>query len=303
MSLVEQTAEGIEGRPPVRRRRQRAVDAIPAWLWVVGVVVALFLVLPTLVVIPMSFSQSTTFAFPPVGFTWHLYENFFTKPIWIGSLGNSLLVAVLTAVLATVLGTAAALGLAQLRGRTGVIVRTLLMIPLVAPSIVIATAVYIAFLQWHLTGTLLGFVLGHSAISLPFVLVSVTAALAGFDRRLLRASASLGASPARTFLRVTAPLISRGILTGAIFAFVTSFDEVVIALFIHSPTFETLPVTMYNSVTSEIDPTISAASSLIVVVVAVLFLTPLAFRRKKRTTPARPDPSSTATRNLSTVRP
>ena len=303
MSVYEQTVESLEGRPPVRRRRQRSVDAIPAWLFVVGVVVALFLVLPTLVVIPMSFSTSTTFAFPPVGFTWHLYENFFSKPIWLGSLGNSLLVAVLTAVLATVLGTAAALGLAQLRGRVGAILRTVLMIPLVAPSIVIATAVYIAFLQWHLTGTLLGFVLAHSAISLPFVLVSVSAALAGFDRRLLQASASLGAPPARTFIRVTAPLISRGILTGAIFAFVTSFDEVVIAVFIHSPTFETLPVTMYNSVTSEIDPTISAASSLIVVVVAILFLTPLAFRRKKRPAAARPDLPSTATRNLSTVRP
>lgn len=267
---------------PPRRRAQKPVDRIPGWLKFLGAVTALFLVLPTLVVIPMSFSTSTTFAFPPVGFTWRLYENFFTNPAWITSLGNSVLVATLTAIVATAFGTAVAVGLHRLRGRWSRAIRTLVMVPLVAPSIVIATAVYITFLQWHLTGTLLGFVLAHTAISLPFVLVSVTAALSGLDERLLLASTSLGAPPFHTFLRVTAPLISRGILTGAIFAFVTSFDEVVISLFIHSPTFETLPVQMYNSVTAEIDPTISAASSLIVVVVVLVFLLPLALRRRKK---------------------
>jgi putative spermidine/putrescine transport system permease protein len=266
-----------------RGRRQRAVDGVPVWLRILGVIVALFLVLPTLVVIPMSFSTSTTFAFPPQGFTWHLYQNFFTSSTWLSALGNSVLVGAIVAVIATVFGTAAALGLDRLQGsRIARAIRTLLMIPLVAPSIVVATAVYITFLTWHLTGTLQGFVLAHTAIAMPFVLVSVTAALTGMDSRLLRASASLGATPLSTFRRVTAPLISRGIATGAIFAFVTSFDEVVIAVFIHSPTFQTLPVQMYNSVTSEIDPTISAASSLIVVVVALVFLLPLAFRRRKK---------------------
>ncbi|TXN29988.1 ABC transporter permease [Lacisediminihabitans profunda] len=278
--------ENIETRavPAVRgpRRAQRPVDAVPAWLTIIGIIVALFLVLPTLIVIPMSFSESTTFQFPPVGFTWHLYSNFFTNPAWLQSLGNSVLVAALTAVVATLCGTAAALGLNRLHGRAANAIRTLLMIPLVTPAIVVATAVYITFLQWHLTGTLIGFVLAHTAISLPFVLVNVTAALGSLDPVLLRASTSLGAPPSRTFLRVTAPLISRGILTGAIFAFITSFDEVVIAVFIHSPTFQTLPVQMYNSVTSEIDPTISAASSLIVVVVTLAFLAPQVFRRKKK---------------------
>ncbi|MCU1420413.1 MAG: transporter permease [Microbacteriaceae bacterium] len=277
-----QTGESVTAARAPRRRPQKAVDSIPWWLKAIGVVVAIFLVLPTLVVIPMSFSTSTTFAFPPVGFTWHLYQNFFTSPAWLSSLGNSVLVAVITAVVATVLGTAAALALDRMHGRLARAARTFMMIPLVAPSIVIATAVYITFLQWHLTGTLIGFVLAHTAISLPFVLVSVTAALGSLDPQLGRASTSLGAPPMHTFLRITAPLISRGIVTGAIFAFVTSFDEVVIAVFIHSPTFETLPVQMYNSVTSEIDPTISAASSLIVVVVALAFLLPLAFRRRKK---------------------
>jgi putative spermidine/putrescine transport system permease protein len=131
-------------------------------------------------------------------------------------------------------------------------------------------------------GTLGGYVLAHAAIGVPFVLVSVSGSLAGFDRRLLRASASLGASPVRTFVRVTMPLIGRGVLTGAIFAFVTSFDEVVIALFLHSPSFQTLPVQMYNSVTAEIDPTISASSSIVVLAGVLLVLLPQIIRRRSR---------------------
>jgi putative spermidine/putrescine transport system permease protein len=258
------------------------VDPTPWWLWVIGVAVAAYFILPTLVVIPMSFSSASTFQFPPKELSLRLYENFFTDPRWIGSLGNSFLVAVLSAVVATLVGTAAAIGLNNLTGRLSRFVRTLLMVSIVTPSIVLAVAVYISFLNWHITGTLLGYVLAHSAIGVPFVLVSVTSALGGFDPRLLRASASLGASPWRTFLRVTMPLIARGMVTGAIFAFVTSFDEVVIALFLRSPLFQTLPVQMYNSVTVEIDPTIAASSSLVVVAVTLVLLVPQLVRRPAR---------------------
>lgn len=265
-----------------RRRRDRGVDPTPWWLSVTGALVAMYLILPTLFVIPMSFSSSSTFQFPPKDFSLDLYVNFFTKPVWLTSLGNSVLVAILAAILATVVGTAAAVGLDRLTGRVAGLMRTLLMVSIVTPGIVIAVAVYASFLQWHLTGSLLGYVLAHAALGVPFVLVSVTSALGGFDPALLRASASLGASPLRSFVRVTMPLISRGIVTGAIFAFVTSFDEVVIALFLRAPTFQTLPVQMYNSVTVEIDPTISAASSLIVVAVTIIFLVPqLVGTRKK----------------------
>lgn len=282
-SPVEPGAEPdtVATAPMRPRRRDRGVDPIPWWLIAIGVVVALYFILPTLIVIPMSFGTSSTFQFPPKGFSLQLYENFFTNPVWIGSLGNSLLVALLASALATVVGTAAALGLHALTGRLAGFVRTLLMVSMVTPAIVIAVAVYISFLQWHLTGSLGGYVLAHAAIGVPFVLVAVTSALGGFDPKLLRASASLGASPARTFARVTLPLISRGILTGAIFAFVTSFDEVVIALFLRSPTFQTLPVQMYNSVTVEIDPTIAASSSLVVVSVTVILVLPQLVRRRR----------------------
>jgi len=272
-------------RPPrPARRRDRGVDAVPWWLRLVAAVGALYFVLPTLFVIPMSFSSSTTFSFPPEGFSLQLYRNFFTDPVWLTSLRNSALVALAAALLATAVGTAAAVGLHGLTGRLAGLARTVLMISIVTPGIVIAVVVYISFLKWHLVGTPLGYVLAHAALGVPFVLVSVTSALSGFDRKLLRASASLGATPWRTFRRVTLPLISRGVVTGAVFAFVTSFDEVVIALFLRSPTFQTLPVQMYNSVTFEVDPTIAATSSLVVTAVTVVCLVPMLLgnRRKNR---------------------
>lgn len=253
-------------------RRRRGVDPIPLWLKLLGGLVGLYLVLPTLLVIPMSFGSTSTFQFPPKHFSLHLYHRFFSDPAWLTSLRHSVEVGVLATLLATVVGTAAAIGLHHLTGRLSRAARTLMMVSLGTPGIVIAIAIYITFLKWHMVGKLSGYVLAHAAIGVPFVLVAVTSALGGLDPKLSRASASLGASPTRTFARVTMPLIARGIATGAIFAFVTSFDEVVIALFLRSPTFQTLPVQMFNSVTSQIDATIAAASSIVVVAVTVICL-------------------------------
>ncbi len=289
MTMHHERPAAIDAEPvrPLPHRRSRGIDATPWWLWLVGGLVAVYLILPTLIVIPMSFGSASTFQFPPQNLSWGLYVNFFTDPRWIGSLGNSFLVATLAALLATVVGTAAAIGLHNLAGRFARLTRTLLMLSLVAPSIVVAVAVYIQFLQWRLTGSLAGYVLAHAALGVPFVLVTVTSALGGLDAKLLRASASLGAPPWRSFVRVTMPLISRGIVAGAIFAFVTSFDEVVIALFLRSPRFQTLPVQMYNSVTVEIDPTIAASSSLVVVSVTLILLLPQLFRIAARRRPRR----------------
>jgi len=274
LDASETTTRAVAARGPRRRgaRRDRGVDPVPWWLTAIGIVVSVYFILPTLIVIPMSFGSASTFQFPPKDWSLKQYENFFTDPTWLSSLGNSFLVAILASILASIVGTAAAIGLHNLTGRLSRFVRTLLMASIVAPAIVIAVAVYITFLQWHLTGSLLGYVIAHATIGVPYVLISVTSALGGFDPKLLRASASLGAGPLRSFLRVTMPLISRGIITGAIFAFVVSFDEVVIALFLRSPMFQTMPVQMYNSVTAEIDPTISASSSLVVVSVTLVFL-------------------------------
>ena len=156
------------------------------------------------------------------------------------------------------------------------------MAPQIVPGIVVAVALYIAFLQMQLTGTLLGFILAHAVIAVPFVVIAVSTSLAGFDRTVETASASLGAGPITTFRRVLLPLLMPGVLSGFVFAFVSSFEEVVIALFLQTPNVRTLPVQMYNSITLDIDPTIAAASSIIVVATTgILLLAQLATRRKE----------------------
>ncbi|MEQ3548976.1 ABC transporter permease [Pseudonocardia nematodicida] len=264
------------------RRSRRPVDSVPVWLKAVGVVVAALFVLPTLVVVPMSFTAGGTFRFPPAELSTQWYESFFTDPRWTAAVGNTVQVALTVMVLATVLGTAAAVGLSRMRSRWAGLLRATLMLPLVSPGIVIAVAVYVSYLQWRLVGTFGGYVLVHTAMAIPFVLVSVGASLGGFDNRLLLAAQSLGATPWRAFRTVQLRLIAPGVVSGAVFAFVTSLDEVVVALFLRAPQFETLPVRMFNSVTVEIDPTVAAASSMLVVLVTALILFPQVFRLLRR---------------------
>ncbi len=238
------------------------------WLKIVSVLVGLFLTVPTLVVIPMSFSSSQTFRFPPEGWSLQWYERLFTSPEWSTAILNSLQVGLLTTLLATTLGTAAALGLAMLGSRARGLATGFLLSPIIIPNILIALVVFSAFLRLSLTGTLYGIALAHTAIALPFVVIAVTARLQGMDAALQKAGTSLGAGPLSVFRKITLPLALPGVLSGAVLAFITSFDEVVIALFLQSPSTLTLPVQMFNSVTVQIDPTISAASSLMVVVVS-----------------------------------
>ncbi len=191
-------------------------------LRIVVALVALVLLVPTLMVIPMSFTAGSTFEFPPKGLSLRWYENFFSDPAWRDALLNSLWIGLLVTVVATVLGTASAYGLSRTRGAGRAAVRGLHMAPQIVPNIVVAVAIYAIFLRWGLTGTTLGFVLAHVCLALPFVLVAVTASLEGLDRRLEHAAASLGANPWQTFFRVTLPAIRPGVLSGAVFAFATS---------------------------------------------------------------------------------
>ncbi|KQQ08513.1 ABC transporter permease [Rathayibacter sp. Leaf296] len=247
-------------------------------------IVAVLLVLPTLVIVPMSFSAGTTFAFPPADWSLRWYQNFFTSPRWMSALGNSVLIGVISAVAATILGIPAALGIARLSRRRAGAARSLILAPVIVPGVVIAIATYVVFLQVGLVGDVRGFVLAHTVLAIPFVVISVSASLAGFDDRLPVAASSLGASPGRVFFSVTMPLIAPGVLSGLVFAFVTSFDEVVVSLFLQSPRISTLPVQMYNSITFQIDPTISAASSVIVVfTTAVILLVQLVPSRRRNT--------------------
>jgi putative spermidine/putrescine transport system permease protein len=248
-------------------------------LRIIAVLVGFTLIAPTLIVIPMSFTDRKSFAFPPEDWSLRFYRNFFTDPAWRNALVTSARLAVVVALLATVLGSAAAFALVRGRFPGRSLVNAVLLAPMIVPGIVVAIAVYATFLRWRLAGTFRGFLLAHTMLAIPFVVVTVSSSLRSFDRRLELAAASLGAGPVTRLRRVTLPLILPGVLAGAVFAFVTSFDEVVIALFLSNPRFRTLPAKMFTSVTSEVDPTIAAASTLILVVSTLLILGPQLLRR------------------------
>lgn len=234
-------------------------------LWLVCALVGIWLVAPTLVVIPMSFNENRSLAFPPQGFSLRWYENFFTSPQWLGGLFNSLQIALLTAVIATTLGTLAAYGLSKLAGFRAVFGQNLLVLPLVIPSVIFGVGAYVVFLQLGLVGTLPGFLAAHTVLALPYVVVTVGSTLAAYDESLERAAWVSGASKPRAFLTVTVPVLLPGILSGAFFAFITSFDEVVVSMFISSPYLQTLPVRMFAGMQREVDPTIAAAATLIMI--------------------------------------
>jgi putative spermidine/putrescine transport system permease protein len=274
------------GQPARTRAAGERSSRVRPWLRVHTTIVAIFLVAPTLVVFPMSFSSAQTFRFPPDDWSLRWYRELFTSPEWTAAILNSLQVGIYTALFATVLGTTAAFGLARLGSRWRGAVNGFLLSPMIVPHILVALVVFSAFLRLGLNGTLIGIILAHTAMAVPFVVIAVTARLQGMDSRLTGVAASLGANPVSVFRRVTLPLAMPGILSGAVLAFVTSLDEVVIALFLQAPGAVTLPVQMFNSVTVQIDPTISAASSLMVVLVSVpiLLAQVVSARRGKRGT-------------------
>lgn len=232
-------------------------------LGLVCLLVALWLVAPTLVVVPMSFNEKKSLAFPPAGFSLAWYENFFANPAWFGSFTTSLNVAVIVAVLATALGTAAAIGSDKMRNRAAGVIRAVLITPMIVPGVVLAIGIYAVYLDQHLVGTYVGYVLAHTMLAIPFVLIAVGANLSVFDERLETAAASLGASRLATFRTINLPLLAPGILSGMLFAFVTSFDEIIVSLFINSPQLKTLPVQIFSSMTRDADPTITAVGTLL----------------------------------------
>ncbi|MFN8204837.1 MAG: ABC transporter permease [Solirubrobacteraceae bacterium] len=247
--------------------------------------VALWLVVPTLIVIPMSFTGASTFQFPPKSWSTQWYANLFEDPTWSSALVSSVVIASLSALAATVLGTAAALGMRQrFPGRS--VLTPFLLAPMVVPVVIIAIAIYAVFLPWGLTGTIPGFVAAHCALGLPFVFVTVGAGLERLDPQLSSAAASLGASPSRTFRSVTLPLIAPSMLSGALFAFMASFDEVVVSIFLVTPARRTLPVEMYTSVTRDIDPTVAAAAAVIFVATTILLSVGVVLQARRRTSDA-----------------
>jgi putative spermidine/putrescine transport system permease protein len=254
-----------------------------AWryaLWTICVLVLAFLILPILIIVPLSFSSGTFLTFPLPGLSLRWYQEFFTSAPWQLSLRNSLIVASATTALATVLGTLAALGLTRARLPGQTLLMGLIVSPMVVPLVIVAVGVYFAYAPFGLTSSLVGLMLAHTALAAPFVVITVSATLQGFDPNQARAGASLGASPVVVFRRIILPLILPGVISGALFAFVTSFDEVVVALFVTGPAERTLPRQMFNGIRENISPVIAAAATF-VILVSVLLLSVLEVLRRR----------------------
>ena len=245
-----------------------------------GILTVFYLLAPTLVIVPMSFTNAQILSFPPEGFSLQWYEHMLTDRQWSTGIVNSLIVGLLTAALATVLGTLAALGISRGRFPGRSLVNGLVLSPLIVPVVVIAIGMFGLFVQWKISGSVLGLVLAHTALALPFVVVNVSTSLQTMDRNLELAAANLGADPRRSFMHVTLPIILPGVVAGAIFAFITSWDEVVVAIFLTSARFRTLPVEMWEQVRQVVDPTVAAVSTTLLVVTTTLLLVLVFVRRQ-----------------------
>lgn len=242
------------------------------WLYVVAVLVMVFLVVPTLLVIPMSFSGAQYLEFPPRQWSLRWYQSYFASAAWMQATATSLKAGVLTALVATPLGTLAAYGLLVSRTRLAGLLTMLLLTPIVVPVILIGIGVFYAYVKLQLVNTLLGLVLAHSMLAVPVVMMVVSSALKTFDMNQELVARSLGASRPRAFLLVTLPQIRFTVVTGAVLAFLTSFDEIVVSLFISGGDHSTLTRNMFNALRDQIDPTIAAISTLIVVITSLLLV-------------------------------
>jgi putative spermidine/putrescine transport system permease protein len=245
-------------------RYRRSAGGWVAVVVALGVVV--FLIAPIVMVFPMSLSRSPFLVFPPPSYSWRWYENLLHTAKWWDALRNSLAVAALAVPLATVLGTSAALGTSLIPARVRAWIEAVVILPVIVPTIVVAVALYYFYAPIGLVGTRVGLAVGHAVLGLPFVFLTVRASFKSFDRSLELAALGLGASWGRMFWRVMLPHLRPGILAGAVFAFITSFDDVILAIFLTNIHSRTLPKLMYEGVAHEIDPTITAVAGLLILV-------------------------------------
>jgi putative spermidine/putrescine transport system permease protein len=264
---------GLKRTLPTFQAYASLQDKLGWWgLRIVCVAVLAFLQLPIFVIIPLSFSDSSFLVYPIPGWSLKWYENLFTSAEWVRAAQNSFIVAPAATVIATVLGTLAAVGLARVSFAGKGPLMSLLIAPMVVPIVVVGVSTYLFFAPLGLADSYVGLIMVHAALGAPFVLTTVLATLHGLDGNLVRASLSLGADPVTTFFRVTLPLIAPGVISGAVFAFATSFDEVVVTLFLAGPDQVTLPRQMFTGIRENITPTIAAVATLLVLFTTSLLL-------------------------------
>lgn len=238
-------------------------------LGIFAALVGVYLMLPTLIVIPMSLNASSVLGVFGDGWTTKWFAEIFSDPKWGSSAFTSLQVAVGTVLLATSIGTAAALGLQRVRAAWRLPITAIIVSPMIIPPVIIGIGTYVLYLKWYLDGSVLGLIIAHSVLALPFVVVTVTATLTQLDPVYERAAASLGAGPWTRFRRITLPLIAPGMLAGALFAFVMSWDEVVVSIFLTNAETRTLPVFMWTQVRTQLTPTLAAVGVFLTVLSVV----------------------------------
>lgn len=249
-----------------------------------------FLLAPILIMIPLSFNAQPFFTFTremltlnPDGYSLRWYQDFLGSASWRRSIQNSFIIGIAATILSTTLGTLAALGLSRSEMPAKGLIMGILISPMIVPLIISAAGMFFFFSSINIAQTYLGVVLAHAALGTPFVVITVTATLVGFDHSLTRAAANLGASPTRTFFKITMPLILPGVISGALFAFITSFDEIVVVLFVAGVEQRTIPREMWSGIREDISPTILAVATILVLIsVALLTVVELLRRRGER---------------------
>ncbi len=242
--------------------------------------VAVFLILPMAIIVPMSFSKAVSFEFPPPAYWTGYYTQYFSNQSWLHATANSFIIALGTMVVTLLVALPAAFGFVRYQFRGKSALNLLMMTPIIVPAVVSALGYYGFLSLMRLVGTHLGMIIAHSVLSIPLAFLVIAAALKGFDRNLERAAMNAGAGPLRTFFWVTLPILRPGILIGALFAFLHSFNEAVVAIFIAGRDAETLPKKMFESIRLESDPVIAVVSTLLTGAVLIGVIVSLFFRQR-----------------------
>lgn len=248
---------------------------------VTGLTVA-FLLMPLVVVIPISFGESSLMTFPPTEYSLRWYRELLSDSRWISAALTSLQLGVTVALASTLLATTTAIGLFRYQGPGKAALQALVLSPLIVPVIVVGVALFYFFSLLHITGTMSALICAHTLLTFPYGVVVVNAALERFDTRLEQAAMSMGANPMRTLWRVTLPIIRPSILVAAVFAFLISFDEVVMALLLSSPETMTIPKQMWNGIRFELTPVIAAVSTVLLAFTSILVVVAEAVRRRSQ---------------------
>jgi putative spermidine/putrescine transport system permease protein len=274
LGLVARLAGAAASATHALLGRKGAALLLPAFAWLaIG-----FLVLPTLLVIPLAFTSSQFLEFPPPGYGLSWFRTYFDSPLWIQATVRSFGVAFATAIVATAIGGFTALALANSRTRWSGLIFAFFLAPMIVPRIVIAVGLFYLFARIGLVASDLGLVIGHTVLAIPFTLVTMAAVLKGYDQRLDQAAATLGANRVKTLTAVTIPIVRGGLVASFLFAFITSFDELTIAIFVSGGVKTTLPKQMWDDMILQLNPTLAAVSVVVFVVVTMMLLLAERFR-------------------------